>query len=205
MKKILFCNIPMTINVSKCIYKSEDYSVPVTDRPVSYPVAAFLEKTLSDEDEVKAVLLVKKDEFGQYQKNISGCIEELVTAAEVTGAKFEYTIIDTDFEETKVTQDRLLLSIVDELEEKAHIIADITYGPKDLPIVLFTAMNFAEKFFDCEIDNIVYGQATFADGNVTNTKIRDMIPLYYLNSVTNTVQCSDPIKAKQMLKSLLSI
>ena len=53
-KKILFCNIPMTINVSKCIYKSEDYSVPVTDRPVSYPVAAFLEKTLSDEDEVKA-------------------------------------------------------------------------------------------------------------------------------------------------------
>ena len=66
-------------------------------------------------------------------------------------------------------------------------------------------MNFAEKFFDCEIDNIVYGQATFADGNVTNTKIRDMIPLYYLNSVTNTVQCSDPIKAKQMLKSLLSI
>ena len=150
-------------------------------------------------------MLVKKDEFGQYKKNISGCIEELVTAAEVTGAKFEYTIIDTDFEETKVTQDRLLLSIVDELEEKAHIIADITYGPKDLPIVLFTAMNFAEKFFDCEIDNIVYGQATFADGNVTNTKIRDMIPLYYLNSVTNTVQCSDPIKAKQMLKSLLSI
>ena len=71
MKKILFCNIPMTINVSKCIYKSEDYSVPVTDRPVSYPVAAFLEKTLSDEDEVKAVLLVKKDEFGQYKKNIS--------------------------------------------------------------------------------------------------------------------------------------
>lgn len=205
MKKILFCNIPMTIKVSKCIYKSEDYSVPVTDRLVSYPVAAFLEKTLSAEDEVKAVLLVKKDELGQYKKNIGGCIEELLTAAEVTGAKFEYSVIDTDFEETQATHDSLLLSIVDELEEKAHIIADITYGPKDLPIVLFTAMNFGEKFFDCEIDNIVYGQATFVDGNAINTKICDMIPLYYLNSVANTVQCSDPSKAKQMLKSLLSI
>ena len=205
MKKILFCNIPMTIKVSKCIYKSDDYSVPVADRPVSYPVAAFLEKTLSAEDDVKAVLLVKKDELGQYKKNISGCIEELMTAAEVAGAKFEYTIIGTDFKETQVIHDSLLLSIVDELEEKAHIIADITYGPKDLPIVLFTAMNFGEKFFDCEIDNIVYGQATFVDGNVVNTKICDMIPLYYLNSVANMVQCSDPIKANQMLKSLLSM
>ena len=91
------------------------------------------------------------------------------------------------------------------MEEKAHVIADITYGPKDLPIVLFTAMNFAEKFLDCEIDNIVYGQATFVDGNAVNTKICDMIPLYYLNSVANTVQCSSPDKAKQLLKSLLSM
>lgn len=205
MKKILLCNIPMTIRVSKCVYKSEDYSVPVSNTPVSYPVAAFLEKTLTSEDEVKAVLLVKKDELGQYKKNISGCIEELMVAVETTGAKFDYKIIDTEFSETQAIHDNLLLAIVDELEEKAHIIADITYGPKDLPIVLFTAMNFGEKFFDCDIDNIVYGQATFVDGNAVNTKICDMIPLYYLNSVTNTLQCSSPDKAKQMLKSLLSI
>ena len=116
MKKILFCNIPMTIKVSKCIYKSDDYSVPVADRPVSYPVAAFLEKTLSAEDDVKAVLLVKKDELGQYKKNISGCIEELMTAAEVAGAKFEYTIIGTDFKESQVIHDSLLLSIVDHVD-----------------------------------------------------------------------------------------
>ena len=42
----------MTIKVSKCVYKSDDYSVPVTDTPVCYPVAAFLEKTLSNQDEV---------------------------------------------------------------------------------------------------------------------------------------------------------
>lgn len=205
MKKILFCNIPMTIKVSKCVYKSDDYSVPVTDTPVCYPVAAFLEKTLSNQDKVKAILLVKKDELGQYTKNITGCIEELMAVAGATGAKIDYKIIDTEFSETQATHDNLLLSIVDELEEKAHVIADITYGPKDLPIVLFTAMNFAEKFLDCEIDNIVYGQATFVDGNAVNTKICDMIPLYYLNSVANTVQCSSPDKAKQLLKSLLSM
>jgi len=205
MKKILFCNIPMTVKAQKSVYRSENYSVPVSVREVCYPVSAFLEKTLTGDDEVKAILLVKKDEIGYYKKNISGCVEELMEVAEVTGAKIEYKIIDTEFTEAQATHDGLLLSIVDELEEKAHIVADITYGPKDLPIVLFTAMNFAERFFDCEIDNIVYGQATFVDGNPQNTRICDMIPLYYLNSVANTVQCSDPSKAKQMLKSLLSI
>ena len=105
----------------------------------------------------------------------------------------------------QATHDKLLLDIVDEFEENSHITADITYGPKDLPIVLFTALNFGEKFFGCEIDNIVYGQANFVDGKPTNTKICDMIPLYYLNSVTNTVNCDSPAKAKEMLKSLLSM
>lgn len=205
MKKILFCNIPMTIKVGKCIYKSDDHSVPTSQTPVCYPVSAFFEKTLSKEDEVQAILLVKKDPLKQYKKNINDCIKELLAVSESTGAKIDYKIIDTEFSETQATHDNLLLSIIDEMEENAHIVADITYGPKDLPIVLFTAMNFAEKFLNCEIDNIVYGQATFIDGNAVNTKICDMIPLYYLNSITNTVQCSSPDKAKQLLKSLLSM
>ena len=205
MKKILFCNIPMKENVDKCVYTSEDYSIPVSETPVSYPVNAFFEKTLKTDDEVKAVLLVKKDELGNYKKNVATCIEELISAAEKSDAKFEYKIVDTDFNEMQSTHDKLLLDIVDQFEVGAHITADITFGPKDLPIVLFTALNFGEKFFDCEIDNIVYGQASFAGGKAVNTKICDMSPLYYLNSVTNTVNSSSPEKAKEMLKSLLSM
>jgi hypothetical protein len=98
-----------------------------------------------------------------------------------------------------------IVKIVDEIDDKTHIIADITYGPKDLPIVLFSAMNFAEKFLECEIENIIYGQAVFKDGKPTDTKICDMVPLYYLNSVTNTIRSEDSTRARQMLKSLLSL
>lgn len=195
----------MKANTEKCVYESEDMSIPVSDTPVKYPVNAFFEKTLKSDDEVKAVLLVKKDELGNYKKNVSECIEELMTVASVSGAKIEYKIIDTDFSESQSIHDKLLLDIVEEFEDEACITADITYGPKDLPIVLFTALNFGEKFFNCNIENIVYGQATFVDGKPANTKICDMIPLYYLNSITNTVQCDSSEKAKQMLKSLLTI
>ena len=95
--------------------------------------------------------------------------------------------------------------IVDEIEDNSHIICDTTYGPKDLPIVLFSVLNFAEKYLKCDIDNILYGQATFVDGKPTDTKLCDMSPLYYLNSVTNTIRCDDPNKAREMLKNLLSL
>ena len=44
VKKILFCNIPMKANTEKCVYISEDLSVPVSNTPVIYPVNAFFEK-----------------------------------------------------------------------------------------------------------------------------------------------------------------
>lgn len=203
MKKIIFYNISMKENVSRCQYVSDDLSLPVSDSLVRYPMNAMLEKTLNESDDITAILLVKKDENGYYKKNVSACVEELLGVAEKTKATIDYKIIDTEFSQDQSIHDQLLLSIVGEIETGVHIAADITYGPKDLPIVLFTALNFAEKFLDGEIDNIVYGQATFVDGKPVNTKICDMSPLYYLNSVTNTVQCTSPEDAKKMLKSLL--
>lgn len=204
MKKILFCNIPMTIEISKRKYESYDISLPASESEVYFPVSSFLEKTLSENDELKAIMLVKKDKHEEYIKKIELFLEEISNISDITGAKIETITIDTEFSEEKSVHEDLLLSIIDLIDENSNIIADITYGPKDLPIVLFTAMNFAEKFLNCEIDNIVYGQATFKDGEVVETKLCDMIPLYFLNSITNTVQCSSAEKAKQMLKTLLS-
>ena len=205
MKKIIFYNVSMKSNISKCKYESNDMSLPVTETKVYYPINVLLEKTLQPGDEIRAILLAKKDELGNYRSNINVCVEELMTTAEKSGASVEYKILYTDFDESQFVHDKLTLDIVDEFEENAHIMADITYGPKDLPIVLFVALSFGEKFFNLEIDNIIYGQATFVDGKPSNTKICDMIPLYYLNSVTNAIKCDNPGKAKEMLKSLLSI
>lgn len=94
--------------------------------------------------------------------------------------------------------------IVDGLDTGSHILADITYGPKDLPVVIFAALHFAEKFLDCTVENILYGQASFADGRPVGTRLCDMSPLYCLDSITGLVRCDDPDKARNMLKALLS-
>lgn len=205
MKKTIICNVPMKEKVDRVLYSSDDKSLPVSDRKVRYPVCAFLEETVSPEDELKVVILVKKDNYGHYARNTEYLKEELEEVNAAIGATIEYTTIDTDFSEVHSVHEQLMGKIVDELSAESHVIVDITYGPKDLPIVIFAALNFAEKFLKCTVDNIVYGQASFINGHVVDTKICDMAPLYCLSSITNTIHSSKPEKAKEMLKTLLSL
>ena len=205
MKKIIICNIPMREYVANTVYASDDMSLPVSDKPYRYPINSLLSQTVAEDDELKIILLIKKDGNPFSEKNTADYKQEIDEICKNTGAKASFINIDTAFSQEKENHEQLMGKLVDEIDTNAHIVADITYGPKDLPIVIFSALNFAEKFLKCEIDNIVYGQATFKDDRVVGSVICDMIPLYCLSSVTNMIKCDESEKARQMLKSLLAI
>ncbi len=205
MKKIVICNIPMREHVASMVYTSNDASLPVSDKPFMYPINSFLSQTAKDTDELKVILLVKKDGNAFYEKNIEDYKHELDEVCSTTGAKAESIVIDTDFSQEKEVHAKLMSRLVSEISVSAHVLVDITFGPKDLPIVIFSALNFAEKFLGCEVENIVYGKAEFKEDKVVESEICDMIPLYCLNSVTNTIQCDDPEKSKRLLSYLLSV
>ncbi len=205
MKKIVFCNIPVRPDLYKRVYDYEDSTVNVSKRMVVYPINAFLEENLQESDEWKIVFLVKKNDYSHYQKNVEAFKEEFALITKGKNLNVSFTMIETNYFETKITHDTLLLDILDVLENNTHILADITYGPKDLPIVLFTALSFAEKFMECQIDNIFYGRADFVDKKPVNTQLCDMTPLYYINSLTHTLECSSADEARKLLQSLLSV
>ncbi len=205
MKKIIICNIPMREYVANTVYSSEDRSLPVSDNPYRYPINSLLSQTVNAEDDLKIILLIKKDGNTFHEKNTADYKQEIEEVCRNTGAKAEFVSIDTAFSQEKENHEQLMKRLVDEIDTGAHIMVDITYGPKDLPIVIFSTLNFAEKFLKCEIDNIVYGQAMFKDDKVVGSTICDMIPLYCLSSVTNTIKCDEPEKARQMLGSLLEL
>ncbi len=205
MKKTVICNIPMKNRIDASVYTSEDQSIPVSSTAVRFPINAFLEATADEGIELKVVLLAKAAEYSASAKNTEIFKAELEVALAGKNIKIEYAVIDTDFSQTQVVHERLMGHIIDEIEDASHIIVDITYGPKDLPVILFSALGFAEKFLGCEIENIIYGQAEFLNGKAVNTKICDMSPLFYLSSLTETVHADSSDKARQMLKSLLSM
>lgn len=205
MKKIVICNIPMRKNVDSMVFASNDQSLPVSDRSFRYPINSFLSETAGSSDELKVILLIKKDGNSFYKKNTEDYKQEMKYICEKTGAKSKIVLIDTDFAQEKEIHEKLLGRLVNQIDTDAHVMVDITYGPKDLPIVIFSALGFAERFLRCEVDNIVYGKAVFEDNKVVESTICDMIPLYALSSVTNTIKCDDPERARKMLESLLSL
>lgn len=205
MKKIILCSVPMKAQMDLCVYTSGDSSLPASARPVRFPICSFLERTLQDDDELKVLLLTKRDPYSHCERNADVLREELAEAAAgKQNVRITYTVIETDFAQTRAVHTQLMGRIVDELETGAHILADITYGSKDLPVIIFVALHFAEKFLDCVIDHILYGQASFENGHAVDTRLCDMSPLYCLDSVTGLIRCDDPDKARNMLKALLS-
>ena len=205
MKKTIICNIPMREDIAKIAYTSDDLSLPVSKEAFRYPILSLLSQTASAEDEFKVILLVKKDDNDFYKRNVEDFKNELDESLKNSGAKANCVIIDTEFAEEKAVHEELMLRIIDKIDEGSHIMADITYGPKDLPIVLFAALSFVDHHLGCEVDHIVYSQGKFKNDKVVSAKICDMSPLYYLSYVSNTIKCDDPKRSKQMLKSLLSL
>jgi len=205
VKRTIICNIPMKEDVALKEFTSNDDSLPVSNDAYRYAINSFLSQVLKSGDELKAILLVKKDGNSFYEKNVEDFKDELTDICKSVGSASEYVVVDTVFSQDKATHAHLLGRIIDEISNDSHVLADITYGPKDLPILVFSALFFAENYLKCSIDNIVYGQAEFKGNEVVSAKICDMIPLYCLSSLSSSINCDDPEKARQMIKTLLSI
>lgn len=205
MKKTIICSIPMKEKVEAVRYISDDASLPSGDHLVRFPIVSFLEKTIQPNDELNVILLVKNDGQKNSEQNRQFFLKELDEANSIPQAKISIKTIETNFSQEHSVHEKLMASIVENIENETHIFADTTYGSKDLPIVIFAALNFAEKYLGCFVENIIYGQASFVNGNVVNPKLCDMVSLYCLSSVTNTIRCDDPAKARKMLTNLLSL
>ena len=183
--------------------------LPVSEQCYLYPINSFLSETVKRDDELKVILIVQKDNKDCWQENLECFKKELNEIAEKNGANVDYTpLIESNFNQEKATHEQLIMDLVDRIETNSHIMVDITYGSKSLPIILFTVLNFATSHLSCEVDNIVYGQASSDKDNKLikdSTKLFDMIPLYYLSFLPQAIQYNgnNPAKVKDILRSLI--
>jgi len=206
MKKTVIVNIPMTAPVQNIVYVSDDASLPASKRAVGYPVISLLEEIMQPEDEVKIVLIAKTSKYSMCEQRIEEFKQQMEAANDKAGAKLIYEVLYSDFSESRDVHEQLMAAIVEHIDPDAEVITDITYGPKDLPIVVFAALNFAERFLNCKIEHIIYGLGIFnEEGKLEDTKICDLSPLYALSGLTNKIKCDSPEKAKEILNSIISL
>lgn len=204
MEKIAYCNLSYQAFLKPSVYPCEDASLPTSSQAVVYPIHTYLSQTLTAEDSLHMVVLAKQDPDGRYVKNLEYFQEEMYRFLEPTQAKLTMEVIYGEFDEVFCAHELLLQKIAKTFRREAQLICDVTFGSKSYPIVLYSALMFGEKFFQCTIDRILYGQVYFVDNVPTNPQLRDLSGLYYLQNLTHTIQEKDSDRALQVLDILLS-
>ncbi|MBO5124681.1 MAG: hypothetical protein J6C11_06085 [Spirochaetaceae bacterium] len=197
--KIVFSTIPMQI-VNPVVYKSEENKAIEYGKPTRFPINSLLAKTLQKDDEVKVVRIITEGEFSEQNGILQQ--EELDNINETIGANIKYVAIRASFRETSEVVQYRFREIIRTLENGCEIYTDMTYGPKTLIPVLFYSLGFAEKFFDADVRNIIYGKAVFNKNKEIksdDSELFDVTPLYYLNSLTGIMTAPDGKTALERL------
>ena len=179
--KIVYSNLPMKKELNAFRYRSEGNCLIEYDEEVIFPVNAVLAKSMAKGEKVKVVLLSKIDKEGNSAVNAGIFQQELNCINLSIGADIEYITLTTPFAETREVHEKLLRDMVGMLEKGAEVIADITYGPKSLPIIVFAVLNFAEKFFGVTIKSIVYGKVNFVGARRSHIGRYDAALLFELS------------------------
>lgn len=206
MKKIIFCDIPMKKNMNAMVYAGTGNTNCNYIKPIMFPINAVLAESLKKGDEVRVILLRTLDKDSNSEKNSGLFMQELDSINSEIGAKISYETLDSEFKETKDNHEKRLQDMLDKIEENTEIYADITYGPKPLPMILMCVISFAEKFLNCDVKSVVYGKVDFDVNNQpSNPELYDVTSLYYLNNLTNSMVADSGKEARQNLNEFFSL
>ena len=206
MKKIIFCDIPMKKSMNAMVYAGTGNTNCNYSKEVMFPINAILAESLKKDDEVRVILLRTLDKAGNSGKNSGLFMQELDAINTEIGAKISYETLDSEFKETKDIHEKRLQNMLDKIEEQTEIYADITYGPKPLPMILMCVLSFAEKFLNCDVKSVVYGKVDFDDNNKPcNPELYDVTSLYYLNNLTSSMVADNGKDARQSLNEFFSL
>jgi hypothetical protein len=176
------------------------------EKAVLFPVNAVLAKTLAKDEEGKVVFLTTTGGAENHSaENMARFREELGEINREIRARLCYETIEIPFRPQMDVFEQLISGLVAKMGRKVEIIADITYGIKPLPMILFCALTFAEKFHSASVRGIIYGKVEFAGGKTENPMIYDLSSLYYLNKLIGSMECKSAKAADALLNDFFAL
>jgi len=207
--KTIICNIPMKEKIYKC-YLIDSIKKPEGNFEVAYPINVELAKSLKKNEKFNVLLLKSIGGSNRAAKNIQILKDELeyINKAKDLNADITYEEIVVPFSGQKYVWAEIFRRIIDKIKKDSDIYADVTYGTKLLPMIVFCALNFAEKYLDVEVTKILYGMVEFGKKGIIipgSGAIFDITMLYCLNSLTNNIDCDNPETAIKIIDDFLAL
>lgn len=197
MRKVFLSSIPMT-KVRPYNYKSEVYPA---SSATGYPITVSIENNVEAQDDVLILSIVTHSE-GKINaseagyKEFSQQVEALLNNRQ---ASVEFREIAVSDRANSASHRLLFQELKKHIQEGDEVYADITYGFKSNPIVIFAALNQAYQLMDdVNIQEIIYGNLYNGTAE-PEPELFEVTSLFYINSLNGTLG-SMPMSIKEKNK-----
>lgn len=185
MRKVFLSTIPLQ-SVKQYKYASASYP---NCSSTAFPIVAAIEQQLQEGDKAVVISIVTHSE-GTHNKAVSNYSDfkaQVNCIVKEKGVSLQHIEISVEDKSYSASHLELFNKIFNELQDEDEIYADITYGFKSNPVVIFAALNQAYQFKeDIDIKEIIYGNLF----NGTSTPVPEIVEitsLFYMNSLAGSM------------------
>jgi len=185
MRKVFLSTCPMQ-KVEAFAYASEDYkNSPAT----AFPITILLENNCQKGDKAVMLTIVSESEGGNAAgANYEEFRRQALAIAERQGIQIEFVKIKMSSRIDGGSHRRLYVVLVSKFQDGDEIHADITYGFKFMPLVIFAAMNLVYQLKqNVDVAEILYGNL-YNGSREKTPELFDITSLFYLNSLSGIVR-----------------
>lgn len=181
MKRIYFTSIPLNANfiIELKPLQTVGFTLKTDIKEYAYPIIPIIDATMREGDEAKIVVVRQTNsEFNpNYEK----------FRAELDSLNLErIDVIDVAVDENQ--SEDLLLGLYKRLltytENDGCYYADLTFGPKTLPIIFLSVLTYVDRILvDTEITGIYYQEILRKDGKMRDAYLYEVSAIFSLNSI----------------------
>ena len=199
MKRLYITAVPLDSNFLITPYAAKAVNYPQSCAlPTAFPITPILADTARAGDTVKVIAVRQKN--NPHSENLAALRREL------DSLNLPYTLVDLTTPETQQRDALLTLfeTLTDAMESDACYYADATFGTKTYPLVLSSALHYAQKILDdTEVCGIYYRELTRAQGQVKTASQYDISALFALDNLVDLAASEDMCDKKKFIKMML--
>lgn len=200
MRRIYITAVPLQSNflLTPKLAQPVNYTMHIPMTAAAFPIVPVLADTVQEGDSVKVIAVRQQNE--PRNRNMDLLREELAALALP-----DCTLVDLAVPETQQKDQLLALfaHLTNCLEPEACYYACATFGTKTYPLVLFSALRYADRLLpDTEIKGIYYREVTRQNGVEDQFRQYDISGLFRLDSIVDLAadtQLSDRTAFVRML------
>lgn len=199
MNRMYITAVPLDSNFAIAPYAAKAMNYTQTYAvPTYFPITDILADTAKPGDTV-TVLAVR-------QKNSPRSENLNILRRELDALHLPYTLVDVTMPETQQRDELLTLfeTLTDAMQDDACYYADATFGTKTYPLVLSSALHFAEKVLDdTEVCGIYYRELRRENGQVKEVRQYDVSALFTLDGIVDMAADAGLADKRAFIKLML--